>query len=576
MRLLKSNLLLLLIALGTISWSLTMVKSGWLFSYGIGFWGPNGHDGIWHLALINHLLAANNLNFLDMPVFSGEAFKNYHLGFDLFVAFLHQMTGISTLNLYFQILPPIFALLIGWLSYKLVLDFTNSKVQALWSLFFVYFSGSFGWLVTLFRDGQIGGESMFWAQSAVSTLLNPPFAASLIVLLAGIIALVRYEKTKNWKYLLVVVLFFGLVIEIKVYAGILALGGLVFLGVLRVIRDKNFTYLIASVASGAISFIAFKLFTRTEGNLLVYQPFWFLETMMALSDRFGWQRYFDAMMAYKSGGNFVKAIPAYTIAFVIFWFGNLGTRGIKEILVFRWIRDWRGLGVVETFSASVIVGGVLIPMFFLQKGTPWNTIQFTYYSLFFSSILAGIVAGQWLEKNKNRVVWGTILVLLTIPTSFSTLWYHYLPARPPAKISTAELDALKFLKSQPKGVVLTYPFDRTAAEKAIANPPRPLYLYESTAYVAAFSAQPIYLEDEVNMDITDYNWKDRRKKVLDWLGNLNQDEVRGFLEENDIRYIYWVKPQRAILGETQIGVLRIFENSEVDIYKINKSGLLAK
>ena len=64
--------------------------------------------------------------------------------------------------------------------------------------------------------------------------------------------------------------------------------------------------------------------------------------------------------------------------------------------------------------------------------------------------------------------------------------------------------------------------------------------------------------------------------MLDWLGNLNQDEVRGFLEENDIRYIYWVKPQRAILGETQIGVLRIFENSEVDIYKINKSGLLAK
>src|SRR3989344_5015314 len=265
MRLLKSNLLLLLIALGTISWSITMVKSGWLYSYGVGFWGPNGHDGVWHLALINHL-AANKLNFLDMPVFSGEAFKNYHLGFDLFVAFLHQITGIPTLNLYFQILPPIFALLIGWLSYKLVLDFTNSKVQALWSLFFVYFSGSFGWLVTLFRDGQIGGESMFWAQSAVSTLLNPPFAASLIVLLAGIIALVRYEKTKNWKYLLVVVLFLGLVIEIKVYAGILALGGLVFLGVLRVIRDKNFTYLIASVASGAISFIAFKLFTRTEGT----------------------------------------------------------------------------------------------------------------------------------------------------------------------------------------------------------------------------------------------------------------------------------------------------------------------
>lgn len=576
MRLLKGNLLLVILLLvGSFSWSLTMVKSGWVYSYGMGFWGPNGHDGIWHLALINHL-ASNNLNLANMPVFASETFKNYHLGFDFFAAALQKLTTVPGHTLYFQVLPPIMAFFIGWLTYRLVFLWKGSKSQALWAVFFVYFGGSWGWLVTLFRRQEFGGESMFWSQQAVSTLLNPPFAASLIFLLAGLLFLQGYEKTKKLRYLLGMVLLFGLAIEIKVYVGILALGGLGLVGVLRVMKHKNFIYLLAASASGAISFIVFKLFTKTEGNLLVYQPFWFLETMMALSDRFGWQRYYDAMMAYKSGDNLLKAIPAYLAAFAIFWFGNLGTRGIKEILVFRRIsltllKPWgvKDVGIIEVFMASVIVAGVVIPMFFLQKGTPWNTIQFTYYSLFFSSILAGIVTGQWLEKSKRKLILGTVLVLLTVPTTLSTLWYHYLPSRPPAMVSSAELEALKFLKSQPKGVVLTYPFDRQAAEKAVANPPRPLYLYESTAYVSAFSAQPVYLEDEVNLDITDYNWRERREKVVTFLEILNQEEVRRFLADNDIRYIYWVKPQRAVLGESQLGISRIYENKEVDIYEVD-------
>lgn len=551
-----------------------MIKSGWVYSYGMGFWGPNGHDGVWHLALINHL-SANNLNIGDMPVFSGEAFKNYHLGFDFFAAALQKLTGIPAHNLYFQVLPPVMAFLIGWLTYKLVLLWKVSRHQALWAVFFVYFGGSWGWLVTLFRGQGFGGESMFWAQASVSTLLNPPFAASLIFLLSGLIFLLGYERNRKWKYLLGVILFFGLVVEVKVYAGILALGVLGVLGVWKVFRDKNFIFSLAFLGSVALSFSVFTLFTKTEGNLLVYQPFWFLETMMALSDRFGWQRYYDAMIAYKSGGSLIKAISAYLLAFVLFWFGNLGTRGIKDLLVFRWLKDLKSMGAIEIFTFSVIVAGALTPMVFLQKGTPWNTIQFTYYSLFFSGILAGTVAGRWLEK-KNGVIWYVLLVMFTLPTSLSTLWYHYLPVRPPAKISTAELEALKFLKSQPKGVVLTYPFNRTAAEEAVTNPPRPLFLYESTAYVAAFSAQSVYLEDEVNLDITDYNWKKRREKLHTWLGSLNQGEAREFLRENNIRYVYWVKPQRATLGETQLGISRIYENSEVDIYKIDDTRLLAE
>ena len=46
---------------------------------------------------------------------------------------------------------------------------------------FVYFSSGFGFVVTAIRDGQFTGESMFWSQQSVSTLVNPPFALSLIL-----------------------------------------------------------------------------------------------------------------------------------------------------------------------------------------------------------------------------------------------------------------------------------------------------------------------------------------------------------------------------------------------------------
>ena len=179
--------------------------------------------------------------------------------------------------------------------------------------------------------------------------------------------------------------------------------------------------------------------------------------------------------------------------------------------------------------------------------------------------------GGWLEAQKNSktktfVISG--ILILTLPTTMATL-KHYLPARPPAKISHEELEALAFLSEQPDGTILTYPYDKVAAEAARSNPPRPLYLYESTAYVSAFGNKSVYLEDEVNLDITGYNWRQRRKEVESFLDSLDYAGAWSFLRENDITYVYWIKGQRAKLGEGQLGMTRIFENSEVDIYKVD-------
>lgn len=517
----------LLIFLGAVSWSLVMVKSGWLYPFGLGFWGPNGHDGVWHIALAESLARGS----WDMPTFAGEAIKNYHVGFDLLLAFLYKITFIPINNLYFQILPPVFAFVIGLLVYEFIWNWRKSKGEALWAVFFAYFGGSLGWIL-----GK--GESTFWSQQAISTLINPPFALSLILILLGLIFLLK-------KKFLWVILCFGVLIQVKVYAGLLVLGALLV--------SKNFKVFLGSLL---LSLLLFLPFNKNPQGLLVFQPFWFLETMMGLSDRVGWAKFGEAMVNYKMGGVWPKGILAYLVAFVIFIAGNFGTR---LIFLFKKIK----FDSINSFVYAIIGAGIVIPMFFLQKGTPWNTIQFMYYSLFFSGILAGIA----LSHATRYVLLATIL--LTIPTTIITLKDVYIPSRPPAMLSVGELEALNFLKDQPDGIVLTYPFDKVKAKEAESNPPRPLYLYESTAYVSAYSGKSVFLEDEVNLDITGYPWRERRVEIESWYEESDQTKAREFLSKNNIKYIYWLKDQRAYLGEIQLRIEKIYENKEVDIYQID-------
>ncbi|MBI4157481.1 hypothetical protein HY502_01395 [Candidatus Woesebacteria bacterium] len=559
----QNKLATFVILTGSAIWSLTMVKSGFPYPYGLGFWGPNGHDGVWHIALGESLVRGSS----EMPTFAGEGFQNYHIGFSLILSFLNKLTGIPISILYFQIIPPLLGLLIGLMSYRVVLSWTKSKQAATWSTFFIYFGGSFGWLVSLLRGGEIGGESMFWSQQALSTLINPPFAFSLVILLLGINILIK-ERKSRLDYVLSAFCF-GVLIQIKVYAGILSLGALFASGLWKLFREKKTDLLLMFAGSLAISLLLFIPFNRNPQSLLVFQPFWFLETMMGFTDRLNWARFYSAMTNYRMGGVWLKGIPAYLAAFLIFWYGNIGTRLVKELLIFKWIKNLKKVTWIEIFMSAIVVVGGLIPMFFLQKGTPWNTIQFFYYSLFFSGILAGIAMTELeniFSASATKFI-KMLIILLAIPTTIGTL-RHYLPMRPPAMLPSGEQEALKFLSKASNGVVLAYPFDKEKAKAAEENPPRPLYLYESTAYVSAFGKKPTFLEDEVNLEITGYGWRERKEKVQEFFSTSDPGVARNFLEENKIAYIYLTEDQKIVVDTEKLGVSKIFENSRATVLKV--------
>jgi hypothetical protein len=557
----KNPLGLILIFLGTTSWSLVMVRNGLVYGRGVYFWGPNAHDGLWHIALIKSLANFN----LNNPVFNGEAIKNYHIGFDFLLAMIYKITTISPFYLYFQILPPIIALSCGVLVYKLVHRIWDSARVGNLVLFLVYFGGSLGWIVSLIRYQEWGGESMFWSMQANSTLLNPPFALSLILILVLLNYLVSRFKLTALQVLYVSSLL-TIIFIIKAYAGVLMSASFLIVGLLRLYKEKSWDYLkIFALATVSIATVSYLIKIESQRLFEVY-PFWFLESMMLLPDRLNWVSFFQAISAYKTQHIYWKWMAAICVAGVIFLLGNLSLRilGVWQILK---IKNEKSQNVLLLMWVAIFTG-LAIPVFLVQKGTPWNTIQFFYYSVFFLAIFAGKTLAdiaKWLNAKLLYGFYLTVFVFI-IPTSLITM-RTYISPEPATYIAKDELSALNFLANEPEGVVL-YAAPTDLKQYRYQDEITPIYAYASTSYFSAFTGKPVYFADEINLNIMNYDYVRRKLAIEKVLDSPNSDFTFQFLGSNNISYIYVLKNYSKGFDENVLNLENIFDNDAIIIYRV--------
>lgn len=548
----KAILLWFVIIIGSASWLLTQVKSGLSFNYGLGFWGPNGHDAIWHLSLISQL--QKNVPPQN-PIFAGESLTNYHYFFDLMVAKSASLLNIDTVELLFRLFPLLISILSGLLIFKLTEKIFKSFPAAVFSVFFLYFGGSFGWIVTYFRDRSFGGETMFWAQQSVSTLLNPPFAISVVIFLAGLLLFYQIKESEKikWGFLFALTLLWGSLIEFKVYAGVLTLAALLLYSIQRLVFNKEVKNFFIFLPVLILSLAVFLPNNLGSTSLIEVKPFWLIESMITATDRLGWNR----LTLTLQSGIWYKLVYGYGLGVLIFLIGNLGSR----ILSLASIKEF----FQHSFLAYFLILSIILPLIFIQKGTAWNIVQFFYYGLLILNIFAGAGLLNIFRKLPKLIGFGFVIlaVLLTIPTSLGT-FQHYLPERPPAKVSMKELEALNFLKAQPDGEVLTLPYEEKIRDRF--NAPRPLAVYTSTAYVSAFSGKPVFFEDIVNLEILGIDYKGRLNTVRDFMKI--KDRSSKILKTDNIEYVYIPKLFNFQLDEGSAGVKTIFENEEVKVYQV--------
>lgn len=559
-----------IIIIGTLIWSATMVRSGLNYDFGIGFWGPNGHDGIWHLSLINQLqqsIPPQN------PVFSGTILNNYHWGFDFFAAIIGKIFNNNSF-VYFQFLPLVFGLLIGIFSYQLVKKSTKNSTTALLFTLVTYFSGSFGWVYTLIKSKTLGGESLFWSMQSISTLINPPFALSIIFILIGLIIWIKYSPSKKYHLAILNGIIFGLLAGVKVYAGILIGVSLVVIWIIDYIKNKkllNYNFIVWLTTLIVSITILYSLGVLQNSSLLEFKPLWFVHSMVESIDKF----YLPKLAAYRiilSQNLSLIKLPLYiaieSILIFIFLVGNMGFRILGFHQIYQKIKH-QDFNQLENLAIILMSISFIIPMLFVQKGTAWNTIQFFYYFLFFSNLFFAQKLSQLVKsKSFSKTILVILILIFSNITTFTTI-KDYLGNPPPAAIPKNEIEALVFLKSQPDGIVLTYTYDKYLKNK-FPTTPIPIYAYETTAYVSAFSTKQTFLEDEMNLDITGFDWKTRRLLVEKFFASNDQYFARGFLVDNQINYIYLINGQKFTLGPSQLQINKIFDNNAVQIYKVQR------
>lgn len=564
-------LALTIVACATL-WTVPLIRSGQLMPYGLGFWGPHWHDGIWHIAIAEHFSRELSLN---NPLISGGTLQNYHFIFDIILSLLSQITQLRTFVVYFHLLPFLMAIILALLIWYLVKKHTNSNRSAIFAMLISFTAGNAGWVITLYKDQAFGGESMFWAQQAISTLVNPPFALSLIFLLASILLINNYSLQPSLKKLLITSVFISLLIQIKVYASILLLGSLAVLVIKEFYsqREKLLNYQLNNFLSfnllplaklfSLASFLSLILtlpFTNFDTSVtpFIWHPFWFVTTMVESQDRFSWPRMANAISAYKEMSLYHKLFLSLTLTSIIFFIGNFWTRIIG---IAFYISKIRQLDLISQLMFSVFIIGIIFPLLFIQNGTAWNTIQFMYYSLFISSIWTGIAIAKVRHQGLSTLSL-VFVVLVNLPTAYGTL-QHYLPDRAPSRIPVEELSALEFMRTQPQGRILIYPH----ANIDDTDVPRSLSTYEAGAYVSAFSNHPSVLEN-INLELLGLDWQSKRNQIISFYNTRSLDLARKFISANDVKYIY--RPAQDPLPSLthELGAELVYDTGLVQIFYI--------
>ncbi|MBI2018508.1 hypothetical protein HYS96_02265 [Candidatus Daviesbacteria bacterium] len=573
----KNKILLILIVLGILTQGFINFPSGYLYKDGLQFWSSQGHDGLWHVAsmeVIKKSIPPQN------PVFSGEPLYNYHYLVDgLMGEFARIFPFFSTLDLYFRFFPVIFSLLIGISVFAFVRRWQENLKIGYLALFFTYFVGSFGYVVTFIRSGNIfGGETIFWAAQQNTLLGNPPHAISHGLLAAFFLSFLFYLKERKTIWVVVSFLIGSTLAGFKVSGGFVMLMGLGAAALIDFINKRKFLSLLLPFLLGMSNFLTFKWMTSNGSSFLMFLPWWFVRTMIV--DKLGWMDLELRRQHYLSKGTwnaYLRVLQLELIALAIFILGNLGMRFLGIIEVIRKFILRQGTFLKDPIEVMLIVTmltGLIMPMLFVQKGLIYNNIQFMQYFLFIFGFYGAISTYKVLNYFKNKVIKLIVIgliIVFSIPTVIGNLVELYGPGRAPlAKITNSDLEALQYLKQNSKkdAVILTVPYNPFLRDK-FTNQPWPIYAWYDTPYVSAITGRFSYLASEHVRLLFYPSTEERIKNKIKFFEQSDFSWNRQFLKNERISYIYAAQDELIKPLDIQKNNLEIFfENNEIIIFKV--------
>lgn len=550
----KTFIVIIVFTIGIVGQLAVIAPSGTYQNGDLVFWSAHGHDGAWHIALMEEMKKGYPF---QNPIFAGTPLKNYHFFSDILPNMVSKYFLISNENLYFRIFPLIYSIFLGASVFYLTKKITNNFSSAIWATIFTYFAGSFGYLI-----GK--GESVFWATQIQSSGGNPPQIISNFLFLASIyfvlVFLEQKEKRLQKKYFLISLILLGTISAFKIYAGVILLGTLSILGTWNLIFKKDIRLFILSLISGIMALALYLPNSSNSGSFLIFEPWWYIRTMIVEPSRLNLLDWELRRQTYIYEHNWKRVIWLEGMGFLIFFFGNLGM---------RFLGLWEFVKTNAIFKISIILSLVL-PLLFLQKGVASNTAQFLQYFILLFGILSGIAVSK-ISKTFSYFLFPLIFVLM-IPTQVKLFNEFYIsdgqPRQPFTKISSSELEALKFIENNTDvtTVILTPPYNQYLDQKQITPN---IWDWFDTSYVSAFSSRRTYFDDYEQVDIMGYDYKPRLKMKEIIFSEKDPTKVKEAILSTNANLIYFPKDIKPIVELDKIGLTKLYENSSVEVWKTN-------
>jgi hypothetical protein len=414
------------------------------------------------------------------------------------------------------------------------------------------FGGSLGYLVSLLTQRTDSWESMFWAQQGISTMINLPFALSLLGVFTSVLLFLEAEKSKFRTMLIVPAFLLGtFLLGVKVYAGMLMILSYGVWSLYRLRSEKKYLpFLLRSFLLSLGVFYILPSLSRA-GSAFLFEPGWFIKTMMTSIDRVNLPQWEIARLRYSS--NTVISVVLWLLGLIVFILGNFGMKlfGIAGLAQAIKGKTEKNLHLVLLI---VIFSGIFFPLLFIQNGMSWNTIQFMYYSLALSCLGIPAFLHQMQFNKKPFIV--AFFITISIPSTIQMLSLtaqNYQQKSYARLINNAELDALAFLENQSNGTVISP--------------------YDESALIPAFTGKITYFADPTQAQILLLDYEQRRTELRRvFIECMPENQLIDLMKTNDLTYVYLPKrrnPDCVHQFESNQQLQEIYKNEQASIWRIN-------
>lgn len=478
------------------------------------------HDSVWHLALINNL--KNSFPPVHPSSFLFDL-KNYHYFYDLLIAIISRNYFLNVSVLYFQFFNLFISISLGLSAYLFGRKIITKQIGLL-LVFFIFFAGSFAYLIPFFIKGNSWGESSFWVSQTFGTLVNPQLIYSFSLLFI-ILTLILYleKKLKNSIFIHLIISFLiASSMGFKSYAFLVYACLYSFYLLFSFIQNKNKNNLIALLILVVISLPFYFTLSSVGKSPFFYQALWYIDTMVEAPDRLNKVEWKLAEDTYRFMGNNFGVLRIKIREIIIFYLGNLGIRFLF-ILFLGKILKFKSRLTISIFITLIISS--VFPLLFLQTGVVWNSIQFWYYVLILADILISLSLYYFL-KNK-RIYFQIIIIFLIFILAIPTFVKHYI-----GKISNYKQ----------KSYAETILFRQIGNNQKVLICPGDHDLYK-TSYLSAYTAAQNYLANPTQLNIIDIDFQQLEQNLIQIFDANKKTELNDLVLQNKINYIVCDKPE---------------------------------